>query len=82
MGDQMIDTGSVGVKMGRPKGKRSDRDDVSVKIARSLASKAKLVAAHRGVPAAALLSGMLEGPIDRAYAAMLRELDAREGGPK
>jgi hypothetical protein len=63
--------------MGRPKGKRTERDDTTVKIARSLASKAKLVAAHRGMPAAELLSGMLKAPIDRAYAAMLRELDAK-----
>jgi hypothetical protein len=54
-----------------------DDGRVSVKIARSLASKAKLVAAHRGIPAAELLSSMLEAPIDRAYAAMLRELDAK-----
>jgi hypothetical protein len=77
-GDQMIETGLARAKkMGRPKGKRSERDDASVKIARALASKAKLVAAHRGIPAAELLSEMLESPIDRAYAAMLRELDTR-----
>jgi hypothetical protein len=77
--DQMIETGSARAKMGRPKGKRTERDDASVKIARALASKAKLVAAHRGIPAAELLSGMLESPIDRAYASMLRELDAKGG---
>jgi hypothetical protein len=61
---------------GRPK---SDRDDVSAKIDRSLVSKAKLLAAHRGVSAAEVISELLQAPLDRAYAQMLREL---EGGSK
>ena len=65
--------------MGRPRGrpKRQDREDeVTVKIYRSLASKAKLIAGHRGASVADVLSELLQAPIDRAYAAMLRELEA------
>ncbi len=58
---------------GRPP---SDRDDVSVKIDRSIVGKAKLIAAHRGTTTAALMSVILQGPIDKAYAQMIRELDS------
>lgn len=61
---------------GRP---QSERDDVATKIDRSIVSKAKLIAAHRGTSAAALMSELLQRPIDQAYAHMLREL---ESGPK
>jgi hypothetical protein len=63
----------MGKQRGRPK---SDRDDVSAKIDRSLVSKAKLLAAHQGVSAAEVMSELLQAPLDRAYAQMLRELDS------
>ena len=66
--------------MGRPKGKRTERDDVSAKIDRAIVSKVKLIAAHRGMTAAELLGEILGAPVDRAYAAMLRELDAKGKG--
>jgi hypothetical protein len=59
---------------GRPK--RSERDDVTVKLDRALVAKAKLIAAHRGSNVAELLSELLRAPIDRAYAQMVRELEA------
>ncbi len=49
---------------GRP---RSDRDDMTVKIDREVAEKARLVALRRKVPMAELLTDMLRGPVDRAY---------------
>jgi hypothetical protein len=52
---------------GRPR--KSERDDVTAKLDRALVAKAKLIAAHRGVPAAELLS-----ELNRAYAQMLAEL--------
>jgi hypothetical protein len=57
---------------GRPR--KSERDDVTAKLDRALVAKAKLIAAHRGVPAAELLSELLRNPLNRAYAQMLAEL--------
>jgi hypothetical protein len=71
--------------MPKPKGrpKRSERNDVSVKVDRTLVGKAKLIATHRGIPLAELLTELLGAPVDRAYAQMLRELEARgKGGAK
>lgn len=73
---EMLEPRTMGKKMGRP---TTDRDDVSAKIDRAIMSKAKLIAADRGVTAAQLLSELLAGPIDRAYAEMLRRLDAKGG---
>jgi hypothetical protein len=63
----------------KPKGrpKRSERDDVTVKIDRALVGKAKLIATHQGVPVAELLSDLVKGPLDKTYAMMLRELEAK-----
>lgn len=65
----------------RPRGKpkTSTRQDVTVKVDRVLVGKAKLIATHRGVPVAELLSDLLAVPIDRAYAQMLRDLEPRKG---
>jgi hypothetical protein len=65
--------------MARPKGrpKRSERDDVTVKVDRTLIGKAKLIATHQGVPVAELLTELLRVPVDRAYAQMLRDLEGK-----
>ena len=65
----------VAKKTGRPKG---DRDDVTVKVARQIASKAKMIASDRGVSVAEVLSEILEVPINRSYAQMLRNLEGQE----
>jgi hypothetical protein len=59
-------------KAGRPK--TSDRDDVAVKVARATVNKARRVAEHKGITLAELLTELLQGPVDRAYLQMLREL--------
>lgn len=66
-------------KMSRPKGrpKRSDRDDVTVKIDRTVKGKAEKVATHLGKPLAEVLSEMLRAPVDRAYLRMLRDLEEK-----
>jgi hypothetical protein len=68
-------------QMARPKGrpKRSDRDDATTKMDRILLGKAHLIAKQRGVTVAELLSEMLRGPIEKAYAQLVRSLD-QEGG--
>ena len=60
-------------KTGRPKG---DRNDVS-KIDRAIMAKVKAIATDRGMSAAGY-DELLETPVDRAYAAMLRKLDAKD----
>ena len=64
-------------KRGRPK--TSDRTDVPIKVEKAIANKAKLIANHKGVPVAALISDILRKPIDAAYVEMIRELEASGG---
>lgn len=64
---------------GRGRPKTSERDDATVKMDRTLLGKAKLIATHKGIPVAQLLSELLQAPVDKAYAQMLRDL---EGKPK
>lgn len=71
---ELLEPRAMGKKMGRP---TTDRDDVSAKIDRAIMAKAKLIAADRGVTAAQLLSELLRGPVDRAYAEMLRKLEPK-----
>ncbi len=52
-----------------------DRRFIPVKIDRAIVGKAKLAATHQGISVAELLSDMLKAPVDRAYVAMLRELE-------
>lgn len=68
---------AAGTTMARVKGKRSERDDVAVKIDRKIVGKARLIATHRGISVAELLSDLLETPVDKSYALMLKELDAK-----
>jgi hypothetical protein len=69
---------AMGTTMARVKGKRTDRDDVAVKIDRKIVGKARLIATHLGISVAELLSEMLHAPMDKAYGVMLRELDPKQ----
>ena len=62
--------------MGRPKGKRTERNDSAVKIDRGIASMAKAIATHEGSTVAAVLSDAARPAIERRYAAMLRKLES------
>lgn len=66
--------------MGRPKGsgKKSERDDVAVKVDRLIVSKARLIAGDRGISLAELLSGMLAGPVEREYGKLVRKTGGHE----
>jgi hypothetical protein len=68
-------TAEMAKRRGRPK--RSERDDVTVKIDRAVKGKAELVATHRGTTVAALLSDLVAAPLDRAYLEMIRELERK-----
>ena len=72
----MVQAELMGQTMGRPKGKRTERDDITTKADRAVISKARLVAAHRGINLAELVSETLRPHIDKQYAQMLRELEA------
>jgi hypothetical protein len=62
---------------GRPK--RSDRDDMAVKLDRTIVEQAKLVAMRRRTTMAQLLSDLLRGPVDKLYRAEVKSLTAGEG---
>lgn len=53
------------------------RDDIAVKLDKVVVGKARLIATHKGISVAELLSEMLRAPVDKAYAGMLRELEAQ-----
>ena len=61
--------------MARVKGKKSERDDVAVKVDRTLVGMARLIATQRGLSVAELLSSLLDAPIRKAYTVMLKELE-------
>jgi hypothetical protein len=72
-GEQDV-TESAGSSMARIK-KKSQRNDVVVKVDRAIVGKAKMIATHRGISVAEMLTDAARPAIDRAYAQMLRELD-------
>lgn len=53
------------------------REDTPIKIDRPLAAKVKAIATHRGTGSAEVLSELARVAIDREYARVLRELEAR-----
>jgi hypothetical protein len=55
---------------------------LTVKVDRKIAGKAKMIATHEGASVAQVLSEILQAPIDKRYAQMLRELEAGEKGGK
>jgi hypothetical protein len=59
-------------KAGRPK--RSERDDVPVKLDRSLVEKAKLVAMRQRTTMAELLTEILRTPIEKLYRQEVKSL--------
>lgn len=67
---------SSGATMARVKGRKSERDDVAVKIDRAIVGKARMIATHEGSNVAELLSELLRPLIDKRYAQMLRSLEA------
>lgn len=58
-----------------------ERNDIAARIDRALVSKAKLIAAHQGKSVAEVLSEAAKPAIDKAYAAMLRDLEAGKDKP-
>jgi hypothetical protein len=71
----------MGKSRGRPK---TERDDVSVKLDRGVVSRAKIVAAARGLTLAEYLSKLTRGPVDRDFAKEMQRVQAetKVGGGK
>lgn len=65
--------------MAKKRSEKVKRDDVAVKVDRTLADKAKLVAARRGLTMAEYLSDLIRAPIERDFTKTVREM---EGGAK
>lgn len=60
---------------GRPK---TDRDDVAVKIDRTVVDKAKLVASRKGVSLAEYVTELIRGPVEKGFSQAVREMGAGE----
>jgi hypothetical protein len=75
-----MDTTLERAPMPNPKGrpKRSERDDMTVKMDRVLVMRAKAIASYKGISVAELLSVIVRGPLDREYAQVLRELEGKK----
>jgi hypothetical protein len=58
---------------GRPK---TDRDDVTVKLDRTIATRAKMVAASRSVTLAEYLSELTRSAVDRDFAKEMKRVQA------
>lgn len=67
-------------KMGRPKGSgKSDRNDQTIKVDRSIVRKLRTIAEHRDLTIAEVASNLLKAPADREYLKCIRELERSEG---
>lgn len=62
---------SVAKSKGRPR--RSERDDVTVKVDRTLVGRLKTIAVYRGVPLAELISEALRTPTAKMWNEMVRD---------
>jgi hypothetical protein len=74
---QTLERPNMAKAKGRPK--TSDRDEATTRLDRTLIGKAKLIATHQGISVGELLSELVRGPLDRAYAQMLRDLEPKGG---
>jgi len=52
------------------------RNDIAVKIDRTLADKAKLVASRKGLTLAGYLTELVRGPIEKDFSKAVKELES------
>lgn len=57
---------------GRPK---TDRDDVTIRVSRSVAGKLKLLAGSEGKTVGEVVDELLGPPLDKAYVQLMRKLE-------
>lgn len=62
--------------MGRPKGrpKKSERDDIVVKVDRAVVSQARRIAEFKGITVAEVISEAARANVAKAFLSMLRDL--------
>jgi hypothetical protein len=72
----------VAKKRGRPKSDKVRGIGVAVRIDPNLMGKARVVAARRNLDVGPYLSQLLEGPVNRDYLAVLKELSDMEAEQK
>jgi len=60
---------------GRPGRPKSDRDDVTIRVSRVLASRLRVLAGDRGTTIAELADELFTPVIDRAWGLMLKRMD-------
>lgn len=70
---------SVAKKAGRPK--KPSGEGKAVRLDPDLYGKARIIALRRGFQIGEYLGGLLEGPVERDYQRILKDL-AEEGGAK
>ncbi len=66
--------------MPREQNQKPKRNDKAVKIARDLATKAKVIAETQGMNLAEYLTGLLRAPIERDWPKALKHLEDAKGG--
>jgi hypothetical protein len=69
-----------GRTMAKKRAEKGKRDDVAVKIDRTLGDKAKFVASRKGSTMAEYLSELLRGPVEKDFDRAVKEMGA--GGQK
>jgi hypothetical protein len=76
--DVLTRRGEMAKKRGRPA--KTDGRGLLVRLRPPIITKARAIAADKGVSMTDLLSDMLEGPMSREYLLMLRRLEQKGGG--
>lgn len=61
----------------KPADNKGKRDDIAVKVDRTLADKAKLVASRRRITMAQYLSDLIRNPVERDFTKTVRELEGK-----
>jgi hypothetical protein len=72
-----LETGLRDMAKQRGRPRKSERNDMTVRIERRLATMLKSLAEYHGIAAAELLSGYARPAIERAFAQMMQELEKK-----
>lgn len=70
---------SMAKKRGRPKSQSPRGDGLQVRIDPQIVGRARLIAGNRGIGVSEYVSALLDGPVAKDYAKLIREMEA-EGG--
>jgi hypothetical protein len=65
---------------GRPGRPKSDRDDVTIRISRVLASRLRVLAGDKGVSVAQLADELFTPVLDRAWGQLVKRVEGKQEG--